>query len=109
MPYLWWSSVELLFFSTLKIYPIFGKFQNSALHDFNTCLCDRGKAGLAHRAAATEKRKAYYKTSAGIETKKKYREREDVKRKIINQLQSINVSTKAKLCKETIEQLVKLL
>ena len=80
-----------------------------ALHDFNTCLCDRGKAGLAKRAAANEKRKAYYKTSAGIETKKKYRERADVKRKIINQLQSINVSTKAKLCKETIERLVKLL
>ena len=80
-----------------------------ALHNFDACLCDRGKAGLAKKAVANEKRRAYYKTPAGIETKKKYRERADVKRQIINQLQSINVSTKAALSKETIENLVKLL
>ena len=80
-----------------------------ALHDFDTCLCDRGKDGIAKRAAANEKRRAYYKTPAGIETKKKYQERAEVKRQIINQLQMINVSTKAKLCKEKIENLVKML
>ena len=80
-----------------------------ALHDFDTCLCDRGKAGIAKRAAANERRRAYYKTPAGIETKMKYRKRADVKRQIINQLQLINVSTKVKLCKETIENLVKML
>ena len=42
-----------------------------ALHDFDACLCDRGKAGLAKKAAANEKRRAYYKTPAGVETKKK--------------------------------------
>ena len=31
-----------------------------------TCLCDRGKVGLGTRAATNEKRRAYYKTSAGI-------------------------------------------
>ena len=80
-----------------------------ALHDFDACLCDRGKAGLAKKKAANEKRKAYYQTPAGIETKKKYRERANVKRQIINQLQSINVSSKAELSKETIENLIKLL
>ena len=80
-----------------------------ALHDFDACLCDRGKAGLAEKKAANEKRKAYYQTPAGIETKKKYRERANVKRQIINQLQSINVSSKAELSKETIENLIKLL
>ena len=80
-----------------------------ALHDFDTCLCDRGKAGLSKRKEANEKRRAYYKTPAGIETKKKYQERAEVKRQIINQLQMINVSTKAKLCKEKIENLVKML
>ena len=84
-------------------------WKETALHDFDTCLCDRGKAGLLKRAAANEKRRAYYKTPAGIETKERYRKRADVKRKIINQLQLINVSTKAKLCKETIENLVKML
>ena len=73
------------------------------------CLCDRGKAGLAKKAAANEKRRAFYKTPAGIETKKKYRERADVKRQIINQLQLINVSNKAALSKEKIENLVKML
>ena len=80
-----------------------------ALHNFEACLCDRGKAGLAKRKEANDKRRAYYKTPAGIETKKKYKERADVKRKIINHLQSINVSSKAKLCKETIEKLVEML
>lgn len=80
-----------------------------ALHDFESCQCDRGKAGKAKKQLANEKRRAYYSTPAGIETKKKYKERADIKRRIINQLQSINVSTKAELSKETIEKLVRLL
>ena len=84
-------------------------WSEQALHDFDSCLCDRGKAGIAKKAAANEKRRAYYKTPAGVDTKKKYRERADIKRQIINQLQSINVSTKAELSKETIEKLVKML
>ena len=80
-----------------------------ALHDFESCQCDRGKAGKAKKQLAKEKRRAYYRTPAGIETKKKYKERADIKRRIINQLQSINVSTKAELSKETIEKLVRML
>ena len=44
------------------------------LHDARTCLCDRGDIGKAKRDAANEKRRAFYKTDAGVEIKKKYRE-----------------------------------
>ena len=85
------------------------KWHELSLHDFDACLCDRGKARLAKKKVTNEKRKAYYQTPVGIETKRKYRERANVKRQIINQLQAINVSTKAELSKETIEKLVKML
>ena len=68
-----------------------------------------GRLDWQKKKAANEKRKAYYQTPAGIETKKKYRERANVKRQIINQLQLINVSSKAELSKETIENLIRLL
>ena len=45
-------------------------WSKEALHNFDSCLCDRGKAGKAKKAVANEKRRAYYKTAAGIETKK---------------------------------------
>lgn len=80
-----------------------------ALHDFDTCLCDRGKAGKEKLAAVNEKRRAYYKTDAGMATKKKFRDKAAVKRQILNQLSMLNVSTKATLCHETIAKLVKLL
>ena len=79
------------------------------LHDKETCPCTRGKKGKEKRAAANEKRRAYYKTEAGIETKRKYREKAAVKRKILNQLTMLNVSKKAELCHEKIEQLIKML
>lgn len=82
---------------------------NEELHDIETCLCQRGKIGKANRAAANEKRRAYYKTDAGIETKRKYREKAAVKRQILNQLSMLNVSKKAHLCHEKIENLVKML
>ena len=84
-------------------------WQTDALHDYETCRCDRGKAGKAKLAAANEKRRAFYKTEAGIATKKKYREKADVKRRIINELQMFTVSNKAQFSKERIENLVKLL
>ena len=76
-----------------------------------TCLCNRGKKGKEKQAAANAKRRAYYyKTeAAGLETKKKYREKAEVKRKILNQLAMLNVSKKVELCHEKIEQLVKML
>ena len=79
------------------------------LHDSETCLCQRGKKGKEKLAAANEKRRAYYKTEAGLETKRKYREKANVKRQILNQLTMLNVSKKASLCHETIEKLIKML
>lgn len=79
------------------------------LHDHKKCLCDRGEIGLARKAEANEKRRAYYKTPAGIEMKKKYREKADVKRQILNHLSMIHVTKKAALSHETLEKLVKML
>lgn len=84
-------------------------WEANELHDYETCLCDRGTIGKAKRAAANEKRRAFYKTDAGIATKKKYREKAAVKRRIINELQMFTVTNKAQLSKELIENLVKLL
>ena len=84
-------------------------WSNIELHDKETCLCNRGKIGKEQKAVANEKRRAYYKTEAGIETKRKYREKVDVKRKILNHLVMLNVSKKAELCYEKIEQLIKML
>ena len=79
------------------------------LHDKETCLRKRGKIGKEKPAAANEKRRTYYKTEAGLDTKRRYREKANVKRQILNQLTMLNVSKKASLCHETIEQLVKML
>lgn len=79
------------------------------LHNSETCLCNRGRKGKEKQAAANEKRRAYYKTEAGLETKRKYREKAKVKREILNQLTMLNVSKKAHLCHETIEKLIKML
>ncbi len=79
------------------------------LHDHQSCHCDRSKIGKERRAAANEKRREYYKTEAGIATKKKYREKAAIKRQILNQLTMLNVNKKAVLCQEKIENLVKLL
>ena len=79
------------------------------LHNKETCLCSRGEIGKNKRVAANEKRRAYYKTDAGLETKRRYREKAAVKRQILNQLSVLNVSKKAHLCHEKIENLIKML
>ena len=84
-------------------------WSNVELHDSETCLCKRGKIGKDKRAVANEKRRAYYKTDAGLETKRRYREKAAVKRQILDQLSMLNVSKKAHLCHEKIEHLVKML
>ena len=73
-------------------------WSNIELHDKETCLCNRGKIGKEKRAIANEKRRAYYKTDAGLETKRRYCEKAKVKREILNQLSILNVSKKAHLC-----------
>ena len=82
---------------------------NDELHDKETCLCSRGMIGKQKRAIANEKRRAYYKTDGCLETKRKYREKAKVKREILNQLSMLNLSKKAHLCHEKIENLIKML
>ena len=82
---------------------------NNELHDQETCLCSRGKIGKEKRAVANGKRRAYYKTDAGLETKRKYKEKAAVKRQILDHLSMLNVSKKAHLCHEKIENLIKML
>ena len=79
------------------------------LHISETCLYSRGKKGTEERAAVNEKRRADYKTGAGLEMKKACREKANVRRQILNQLTMLGVSKKAHLCHETIEKLVKML
>ena len=75
------------------------------LHNSKACLCSRGKKGTEERADVIEKRRTYYKTGAGLEMKKAYREKANVIRQIINQLKMLDASKKAHLCHETIEKL----
>ena len=73
------------------------------------CLCNHGKIGKEKRAVANEKQHAYYKSAASLEKKKRYHKKEDIRRQILNQLSILNVSKKAHLCHEDIEQLVEML
>ena len=66
------------------------------LHDVQNCTCERGKIGKAKKTKANEKRRAFYKSDKGIEVRRKYREREETKTKIINELCKLNVSKKLK-------------
>lgn len=77
------------------------------LHNSATCLCARGDMGKAKRVVANEKRRAFYKTDAGLVMKKKYNEKAKVKKMILNQLTEINVSKKAELSLERIANLIK--
>ena len=79
------------------------------MHDFETCLCQRGKKGKEKIAVVNVKRRAYYQTDAGLEVKRRYREKADVKRWILNELIMLNVSKKAQLSHEKIENLIKML
>lgn len=77
------------------------------LHNVETCTCDRGEIGKKKRRAANEKRSAFYKTTAGIEVRRKYRDRAQNKARLIDELTKLNVSKKAELSLETIINLVK--
>lgn len=77
------------------------------LHDVQACTCDRGEIGKKKKEEANVKRRAFYKTEAGLSIKKEYKEKAKIKRMIINQLAEMNVNKKAHLQLETIENLVK--
>lgn len=81
----------------------------NGLHDFQTCKCDRSKIGMKKKEEANLKRKAYYATDAGIEMKKKYKEKSATKNLIIKQLTSMGKGKKAEFSRESIMSLLNLL
>ena len=62
---------------------------------------------MAKIKEANAKRKAFYKTDAGLEVRRKYREKAETKAKLIDELLKLNVSKKAELSLDTIITLVK--
>ena len=73
------------------------------LHNSEACLCCYGKMGEEERAAVNEKRAAYNKTGAGLEMKKAYREKANVRRQIFLQLTMLDMPKKAHLCHEQLK------
>ena len=61
------------------------------------------------KAEANKKRRAYYKTKAGLESTRKYKENNKMKRWILNHLFMSNLSKKAGLSYEIIVKLLKML
>ena len=84
--------------------------QNSKdLHDFNTCLCDRGKKKLEEKKIANERRRNFYKTDEGKAVKTKYRQKNVMKRKLIAEISKVVMSKKAELNRESILTLLNML
>ena len=54
------------------------------LHDVENCICKRGKIAIAKKVKMDEKRRAFFKSVKGIKVRRKYRERDEKKTKIIN-------------------------
>lgn len=80
----------------------------SGLHDFDTCLCSRGKVGLERRRAANQKRSDYYKTEEGKKMRKSYNEKAAKKRELIAGLSELKLNKKARLQREKLVTLVDL-
>ena len=78
-----------------------------ALHDYESCTCDKRVIGKQKKAAANKKRKEYYETEEGKQTKNKYREIAKQKNNLIKELKRIKMGrrSQAELCKETIAKL----
>ena len=56
-----------------------------------------GDVGKEKRFIANERRRAFYKTDAGTEVRRKYREKVQTNAMLIEELTKFNVSTKAEL------------
>ena len=76
------------------------------LHDFEKCLCDRGKMGKEKKKMVNLKRREFYKTEKGLEVKERYRQKAACKRKLLEELSQIKLNKKAELSRETIQKLL---
>ena len=81
-----------------------------ALHHEESCDCEYGKMGKEKKAAANKKRKEYYETQEGKETKRKYAEKNRKKNNLIRELRMMKkCGSEAELIKETIARLMQML
>ena len=62
-----------------------------SFHDNVSCTCDRGDIGKKKREEANEKRRAFYKTDAGIEVRRKYQDKTEAKARLIDEVCKSNV------------------
>jgi len=79
------------------------------LHDKSSCLCDRGDIGIKKREDANARRRAFYLTEEGVAVRKRYKKKQEEKRKIIKTLTELGINKKAELQRETILKLIELL
>ena len=79
---------------------------NKELHNYDTCRCARGKARKAEKQAANEKRRNYYKTEEGLATKKRYQDRVALKRKVVDEISSLDLGQKGDLVIHMINALI---
>ena len=79
------------------------------LHDFDTCLCDRGKKKIEAKRIANEKRRNFYKTDEGRAVKTKYRQKNAMKGKLIEEISKTTLNKKAELNRDSIIKLLSML
>ena len=78
-----------------------------ALHHEESCVCENGKIGKDKKAAANKKRKEYYETPEGKQTKKYYAEKNRKKHNLIREIRMMKKGgSEAELTKETIARLI---
>ena len=79
------------------------------LHNKDTCLCERGSIGIKKRQEANRRRKEFYKTEKGLAVRKRYKEKQEEKRRLIKQISDLGLNKKAELYREKIVKLLELL
>ena len=78
------------------------------LHHHDTCLCEFGKIGKEKKKAANQKRREYYNTEPGRVTKKRYRDRAQQRKEIIQKVMELQTGTNlAEMEKETLIKLLR--
>ena len=79
------------------------------LHDFKTCLCDRGKKKIEAKKIANEKRRNFWKSDAGRAVKTKYRRKNVMIRKLLEKISKTTLNKQAVLNHGSIIELLNLL
>jgi hypothetical protein len=82
---------------------------NTPLHNFETCICDRGRLGIEKRIEANRKRRAFYETEEGKRVKENYKRKKMAKDELVKQLLQIGKGIKADLLRKEMTRLLQLL